>query len=114
MKKIVFVLFTVLPLWAFAQKKDIQKIAFEVDGVCGMCKARIEKTAYKVKGVKTATWEIATHQLTLLLDTNKVSVEKVQEAIANAGHDTPTAKAPDEVYENLPLCCLYDRKTKKE
>lgn len=114
MKKFVVVLFTVLPLWAMAQKKDIQKTSFEVDGVCGMCKARIEKTAYKVKGVKTATWEIASHQLTILFDTNKVDIEEVHKAIANAGHDTPTAKAPDEVYENLPLCCLYERKKKIE
>ena len=53
MRKIIFLLFALAPLALFAQKKDIQKTSFEVNGVCGMCKARIEKTAFGIKGVKT-------------------------------------------------------------
>lgn len=114
MKKIIFLLLIVAPLSLFAQKKDVQKTSFEVDGVCGMCKARIEKTAFGLKGVKSAKWNIPTHQFTILFDANKVSLEDVHQAIANAGHDTPLATAPDEVYENLPMCCLYERKKKVE
>jgi len=114
MRKIIFLLFALAPLALFAQKKDIQKTSFEVNGVCGMCKARIEKTAFGIKGVKTASWDIPTHQFTILYDANKVSLENVHQAIAAAGHDTPLATAPDEVYENLPMCCLYDRKKKEE
>ena len=114
MKKTIVLLLAIAPLALFAQKKDIQKTSFEVNGVCGMCKARIEKTAFSIKGVKTASWDIPSHQFTLLFDANKVSLESVHEAIAKAGHDTPLATAPDEVYENLPLCCLYDRKKKEE
>ena len=110
MKKVILMFLLVAPLSLLAQKKDIQKTSFEVEGVCGMCKARIEKTAFKIKGIKTANWDITTHQFTILFDANKVSLEEVHQAIANAGHDTPLATAPDEVYENLPMCCLYDRK----
>ena len=42
----------------FSQKKDIVEESFEVNGVCKMCKARIEKTAFKQKGVKNAEWDI--------------------------------------------------------
>lgn len=114
MKKVILILLLAMPLSLLAQKKDIQKTSFEVEGVCGMCKARIEKTAFGIKGVKTASWDIPTHQFTILYDANKVSIEDVHQAIANAGHDTPLATAPDEVYENLPMCCLYDRKKKVE
>ena len=114
MKKIILMLLLAAPLSLLAQKKDIQKTSFEVEGVCGMCKARIEKTALKIKGIKIANWDIPTHQFTILFDANKVSLEEVHQAIANAGHDTPLATAPDEVYENLPMCCLYDRKKKVE
>ena len=114
MKKIIILLLFMTPLALFSQKKDIQKSTFEVNGVCGMCKARIEKTAFGIKGVKTATWDIPSHQFTILFDANKVSLENVHEAIAKAGHDTPLATTPDEVYENLPLCCLYERKKKAE
>lgn len=109
MKKLLLLLLVAAPLSVLAQKKDIQKTTFEVNGVCGMCKARIEKTAYRVKGIKTANWDIPTHQFSILYDANKVSLETIHQIIANAGHDTPLATAPDEVYENLPLCCLYER-----
>lgn len=109
MKKLLLLLLVAAPLSVLAQKKDIQKTTFEVNGVCGMCKARIEKTAYRVKGIKTANWDIPTHQFSILYDANKVSLETIHQTIANAGHDTPLATAPDEVYENLPLCCLYER-----
>ena len=44
MKKIIILIIALMPLLSFAQKakKDIQKTSFEVEGVCGMCKARIE------------------------------------------------------------------------
>ena len=102
-----------LPTLMLAQKKDIQKVNFEVNGVCGMCKSRIEKTAFALKGVKTAQWDIPSHQFYLLYDANKIALEEVHQAIANVGHDTPLFKAPDKVYENLPLCCLYEREEEK-
>lgn len=114
MKKIIVFLFAIAPFLLMAQKKDLQKTIFEVDGVCGMCKARIEKTAFGIKGVKTATWDIPSHQFQVLYDANKVSIEDIHASIANAGHDTPLATAPDHVYENLPMCCLYERKKKVE
>ena len=66
MKKVILMLLLAAPLSLLAQKKDIQKTSFEVEGVCGMCKARIEKTAFGLKGIKTANWDIPTHQFTIL------------------------------------------------
>ena len=34
-------------------------------------------------------------------------------AIAKAGHDTDMHKAKDEVYNELPSCCKYDRTEEK-
>ena len=103
MKKVIIILFAIVPFALMAQKKDLQKTTFVVEGVCGMCKARIEKTAFGIKGVKTASWDIPSHQFQVLFDANKVSIDDIHSAIANAGHDTPLATAPDEVYENLPI-----------
>ena len=56
-------------LSAEAQKKKKNlKVAIEVDGVCMMCKKRIEKAALNSKGVKFATWDIKTHKLSLIID----------------------------------------------
>jgi hypothetical protein len=34
-------------------------------------------------------------------------MDDIQKAIAQIGHDTEKFKAPDEVYNKLPECCLY-------
>ncbi len=114
MKKTLLLLLALLPLGLMAQKKDIQKATFEVNGVCGMCKSRIEKTAFELKGVKSANWDIPTHQFNVLFDANKTPLDSIHAAIATAGHDTPKANAPDDVYANLPMCCLYERTKLKQ
>lgn len=107
MKKflVVFALL-LLPVGLTAQKK-IEKVVIEVDGVCSMCKARIEKASFSEKGVKSATWNVENHQLTLIFDASKTSVDSIQKQVSLAGHNTPLFKAPEEAYENLPMCCKY-------
>lgn len=110
MKKLITLCLIIIPLSLVAQNKKIEKISFEVSGNCEMCKNRIEKAALSVKGVKTATWDIPSNLISVIFDANKIPLEKVQGAIASAGHDTPLSKASDETYNELPLCCLYERK----
>ena len=60
-----------------------------------------------VKGVESATWGIDNKMLHLAFNKSLTSRETVQKAIAQAGHDNGKYKAPDEVYNSLPECCLY-------
>ena len=80
---------------------------FRVEGLCEMCKDRIETTAMSVKGVESASWSIDNKMLHLAFNKSITSLETVQKAIAQAGHDNGKYKAPDEVYNSLPACCLY-------
>ena len=80
--------------------------AFKVFGVCEQCKHRIEESL-KVKGVKRADWNIETKMLSLTYDPSKISIEKIHNKIAAAGHDTYIKKANDAVYKALPKCCYY-------
>jgi mercuric ion binding protein len=82
---------------------------FEVKGNCGMCEKRIEKAALGVDGVSKADWSKETKKLDVTFDDTKTSLDKVEVAIAKAGHDTPKHKASTEVYNKLPGCCKYDR-----
>ncbi len=107
MKKIIFLI--LISSTVFSQKKNIVEESFEVNGVCKMCKARIEKTAFKQKGVKNAEWDINNHLLTVLYDKSKLDINQIHKSIAKVGHDTSKEEAPDEVYDNLPMCCLYNR-----
>jgi Cu(I)/Ag(I) efflux system membrane fusion protein len=81
--------------------------SFKVLGNCEMCKDRIETTAKSVAGVTSANWDSNTNILQVGFDARKPQVDSIQKAIAKAGHDTEKYKAPAEVYNALPECCLY-------
>ena len=106
MKKIVLALALLVGTISFAQNKNA-KATVEVDGVCNMCKERIEKAAIKAKGVKVANWDVNTHELKLIYDERKTSLNAIQQSVADAGHDTKEIKATDAAYHSLHTCCLY-------
>src|SRR6476660_6036690 len=92
------------------KKNKNAKYTFEVNGNCDQCQKRIQKASYSVDGVKSALWDVDTHQLTLILNEEKCNVLDVKKAVAKIGHDTEEVKATDEDYKNLHHCCQYDRK----
>lgn len=115
MKKYLVVLLAVLGV-AFtstAQEKKSKnaKVDVEVKGNCDMCKKRIEKAAFGVKGVKSAEWHSDDQMLHLIIDENKTDALKVEEAVAKAGHDTKDVKATQDNYDSLHGCCQYDRES---
>jgi periplasmic mercuric ion binding protein len=82
---------------------------FKVYGNCGMCENRIETAAKLVEGVTSADWDKETKMLEVTFNDAKTDVQKVQLAIAKAGHDTDMHRATDEAYGKLPACCKYER-----
>ena len=57
-----------------------------------MCKMRIEEAA-KGKGVKSAIWDVDTKYLSLNFNPSVTTSYKVQNLIADAGHDTKLVKS---------------------
>ncbi len=90
----------------FAQNKNAHA-SIEVDGVCGMCKERIEKAAIQAKGVKSATWSVDSHELKLIYNETKTDLAAIQKSVADSGHDTPDVKAEEGVYQSIDSCCKY-------
>jgi cation transport ATPase len=110
MKKIMtFILLFAMVTINAQEKSKSKKVNLEVSGVCGMCKSRIEKAAFKTKGVKSAEWSIETKKLTLIINEFKTDVLTVQQNIASIGHDTKDVQASDEAYNSLHGCCKYER-----
>lgn len=107
----MLVMFMCVGLTSQAQEKKNKNLKYttEVNGNCEQCKKRIEKAAYGVSGVKTANWNIETHQLSVILNEEKCSTEDLKRAIAKVGHDTDSIKANDKDYEGLHSCCKYER-----
>ena len=111
-KLIVMLMIAVVGFSAQAQEKNNKnaKVEFQVSGNCEMCKKRIEKAAYLVQGVKSATWSIETHKLNLIVNEDKTSALTIKKAIAKVGHDANEIKAAKEDYDALHGCCQYERK----
>jgi membrane fusion protein, copper/silver efflux system len=86
---------------------SLTHVSFGVSGSCEMCKDRIENAARSIKGTISASWNISTKKLSIGFDSTVTSLDAVQKAIADAGHDNSIYKATDEAYNKLPECCLY-------
>ncbi|MEQ8910091.1 MAG: heavy-metal-associated domain-containing protein [Vicingaceae bacterium] len=90
-----------------AKSKKITESTFEVKGVCGMCKDRIESAAMRTTGVKLAEWNKETKQLKVVYKTKKTTEEEIQKAIAMKGHASESMPKDSAAYEKLPNCCKY-------
>jgi copper chaperone CopZ len=115
MKKLLSILCLTLA-FTFAQaqtetesKTDskVSETTFKVNGVCGMCKDRIEAAAMRTSGVKMADWDKKTQMLKVVYKSNKTTDEEIQKSVANVGHETETMPADSTSYAKLPDCCRY-------
>jgi copper chaperone CopZ len=82
---------------------------FKVWGNCGMCKKTIEKSL-KIDGVKKASWDVKSKEITVSFDPKKTNLKTIQSAVCAAGYDNDGCKGNDAAYEKLHSCCKYDRK----
>jgi Cu(I)/Ag(I) efflux system membrane fusion protein len=80
---------------------------FAVQGLCEMCKERIEQAAGQVSGVARATWDMESRKLHLSYDPSRTSPEAVSAAVSRSGHDTDMHQADHATYNSLPDCCRY-------
>ena len=116
MKKIILVI-SICLIGFSVQSQEVKKnknakVTLEVDGICGMCKKRIETASLKTPGVKFALWDVKTHQLNFIMDENKTDVATVQKNILAVGHDIILSKdkklsAKEEAYNAVHPCCKY-------
>ena len=105
-KTLIIISFVLIGSITQAQQKNL-RVSIEVDGVCMMCKKRIEKAALNTQGVKFASWDVKTHQLSLIIDERKTSIKVIKKNIAAVGHDTKEIKATQDAYNSVNPCCKY-------
>jgi len=101
-----FKLKTIIPQIDYTTLEYLNEKALFIDGICGMCKDRIEGIAYKVKGVKWAEWDLENKTLTLKFK-DDLNEEKLAKTLAKGGHDNWLLKASEKAYQNLHSCCKY-------
>lgn len=91
-----------------AQIKNAKTETVKISGNCDMCKSKIEKSG-NVKNVATVNWDEDSNMATLTYDASKTNQQEILKRIANAGYDSESFYAPDDVYAKLPSCCQYKR-----
>ncbi len=111
---IIFAAFLLLPhMESIAKDHHTEanpgETTFRVLGNCGMCKDRIERAAYTVRGVRYAEWDVDEQMITVRYRPNRTNQEEIERAIAKAGHDTENFLADDDTHANLHHCCIYPR-----
>ena len=112
-----YILFSLLILYSITgsiaqeskSKKKIVTTTFWVNGVCEMCQTRIQKAALSTKGVKMAKWHVESKMLTVVFSQKKCSIMDIKQNIAAVGHDSKDVRATEEAYNNLHMCCFYER-----
>ena len=102
----ITVAFQGLTTTTVAQSPKNTEAEFTVDGVCKMCKARIENAAY-IKGVKRVEWSKESQTIKVVYNPGKTSLDNIHQSIANSGHNTNEIKADSAAYVKLPECCKY-------
>jgi hypothetical protein len=80
--------------------------------VFAACARKKLKPPPKPAGASYAVWNVTSKELTVNYSTESSNAAKIQQAIADAGYDTPAAKASDSAYNSLHGCCKYERTAK--
>ena len=104
---IKYILISVLISLSTIDQNSNAKANFRVDGVCGMCKERIENSTIKLKGVKFCKWNISNNKINLIYNEKKIKLNDIHKSIAEIGHDTDKIIASDKAYNTLDPCCQY-------
>lgn len=103
--RFLFFLFTLL-CSVQVQAQGSVKFEFTAKGCCPMCEDRIV-AALDVPGVRAAEWDQFEEKAMVVYKPKKISEDRIQQLVADAGHDTDLYSATDEVYNGLADCCLY-------
>ena len=84
---------------------------FKVNGTCEMCKHRIESSVNNLAGVWSSYWDVSSKTLTVTYDRSRVIPAMIEKLVSGKGHDIDSINASAEVYNRLPECCHYQRKS---
>jgi cation transport ATPase len=106
--RILMIAFLAIGINAATAQSKSQKLELHVEGVCSMCKERIETAAMRTTGVKFAEWHKTDKTLHLVYNAKKVEESEIRNVVAATGHRMDDQPADSAAYKSLPDCCKYD------
>jgi len=94
MKKILLLLFALLPVLGFAAKPDKQVVVLSCDIHCQGCCDKIMKNIAFEKGVKDIVCDLKTKTVTVTYDANKTDVPTLLKAFEKIGKPAKVKEEP--------------------
>jgi mercuric ion binding protein len=85
--------------------------SFKVNGTCEMCKHRIEGSINNLTGIWSSNWDVSSKTLMITYDRSKIKPATIEKLISGQGQDIDSINAAADVYNRLPECCHYQRKS---
>jgi mercuric ion binding protein len=108
MKHLLITLFVVACIGntSFSQVKALQTVKIKTPtAMCEACKTRIEAYLKRYDGVTFSNVNYRKGETTVKFLSDRIDIEQVKTAIANAGYDADDIPANPESYKMLPITC---------
>lgn len=108
MKQTLLALFAVasFSITASSQTKTLQTAKIKTPNVaCESCKTRIETYLKRYDGITSINVNFRKGETTVKYLTDRINIETIKAAIANAGYDADDVAANPEAYNLLPISC---------
>src|SRR5687767_92916 len=108
MKKLIFsaILLTGISIMANAQTKAVVAAKIKTpNALCEACKNRIESYLKRYDGVGFINVNYRRGETQVKYYTDRINIEEIKTAIANAGYDADDIPATEDAYQRLPKSC---------
>ena len=91
---------------AFSQTKALQTAKISTPNVlCEECKKRLTTYLDRYDGIQYLNINFRKGEITVKYLTDRIDIEQIKTAIANAGYDADDVTANEEAYKKLPKSC---------
>jgi mercuric ion binding protein len=91
---------------SFSQTKPMLTAKIKTPGVmCEACKARLEEYLKRYDGIGAVTVNYHKGEVAVKYATDRINIETIKAAIANAGYDADDIPANPDAYKLLPKTC---------
>lgn len=108
MKQTILLAFAIgaIVFTSFAQVKRVETAKIKTPtALCEQCKERIETYLKRYDGVGVVNVNFRTKETTVKYYTDRINIEEIKTAIANAGYDADDVPANPDSYKRLPITC---------
>ncbi|MBC7864139.1 MAG: heavy-metal-associated domain-containing protein [Bacteroidia bacterium] len=92
-KGVLVLIMALFLLQGKAQNARRTEVVIKTSVECDKCKKNIESKLSKVKGVRKVTADYTKHEVKVMYNAKRITLEEVKNAIANIGYDADDIKA---------------------